>query len=421
MKAHNEFDRLLTSMLEERAVPRDPEYLGEVFARTRRMRQRPAWSSPGRWLPMQLKMPRVVVPRAVPILIILALLAALVVAALIGSRPRLPAPFGLAATGQFAFDSNGDIFVSEPDGTGLRALISGPGEATHVGATWSRDGTRLAYTSGSAQMPRGLWVADADGGNAHKVSGDLAINSGSLGGPAAGWSPDGRALVFATLGKLYVVNADGSQPPRPLGDDSLRRQDPVWSPLGTLIAFTGVDDGEMGLYVIRPDGQGETKVGGTTALPDWSPDGTRLLYGMGAEPLGDIFVATFDGRTWTETMLVAEPGDDVMPRWSNDGTRLAFLRCQGPGQACLLYVVAAESGASPRLITDDEESLGYAQPCWSPDDRFIAALSGVPGPMQGQKATTFVLIPADGGPSRVRLPAPAVGTVNACSWQRLAP
>jgi len=424
MKAHNEFDRLLTSMLEERAVPRDPEYLGEVFARTRRMRQRPAWSSPGRWLPMQLKMPRVVVPRAVPVLIILALLAALVVAALIGSRPRLPAPFGLAAAGQLAFDSNGDIFVAAPDGTGLRALIAGPDGAVERGATWSRDGTRLAYSSGSAQIPLGLWVADADGRSAHKVSGDLRILLDR--GPAATWSPDGRFLAFAASGKLYVVNADGSDPPRLLGDDSLERYDPAWSPTGTLIAFRGGQsavDPMAAVYVIRPDGQGVTKVSESGAGHDWSPDGTRLVYGVAAEPLGDIHMSTFDGTTWTETILVGGPGDDVMPRWSNEGTRVVFLRCLGPGRACLLHVVAAESGASPDLIADEEESLGFAQPCWSPDDRFVAALtSASPGvDQQGLADARVVLILVDEGGSGVSFPAPRINGVDACSWQRLAP
>jgi Tol biopolymer transport system component len=346
------------------------------------------------------------------------------VAALVGSRPRVPPPFGLAATGKFAFDSNGEIFVAAPDGTGIRPLLGGSAETLERGATWSRDGTRVAYLSGTTQGSPGLWVANADGSAARKVSGDIALVADR--GPAATWSPDGR-LAFATGGKLYVATADGSAPPRPLGDDSIQRYDPAWSPTGTLIAFRGGKspvDPDATVHVITTDGQRQSKVSSPGAgWHDWSPDGTRLVYAVGKEPVGDILMATFDGMTWTEKTLVGPPGDDVMPRWSNDGTRVAFLTCLGPGRACLLAVVAAEGGAGPQVIADEDKNLGFAQPCWSPDDRFIAALtSGSPGvDQQGIQDLMVVLISVEEGGSGVRFPAPRMSGVDACSWQRLAP
>src|SRR5262245_21681082 len=43
---------MLTSWLDDPWTPPAPGYLGEVLDRTRTMRQRPAWASLERWLPM---------------------------------------------------------------------------------------------------------------------------------------------------------------------------------------------------------------------------------------------------------------------------------------------------------------------------------------------------------------------------------
>ena len=50
--AHDGFERTLSDWLDEQAGRGVPDYLDEVLARTTRTRQRPAWSSLERWLPM---------------------------------------------------------------------------------------------------------------------------------------------------------------------------------------------------------------------------------------------------------------------------------------------------------------------------------------------------------------------------------
>jgi len=118
--------------------------------------------------------------------------------------------------------------------------------------------------------------------------------------PAVDWSPDDRSLAFTTAdGRLYVVDVDNSDL-RPLGDDSLNRQDPAWSPNGSLIAFHG-EGASTGIYVIGSDGSGEIKVSTgpswpiSLRLPSWSPDGQRLLYHVGNPDENDIAIATRTG------------------------------------------------------------------------------------------------------------------------------
>ena len=99
MTVNHEFDRQLADWLHESSAHRVPDHVIDVLLVTRATRQRPWWSSLGRWLPMQVSVrTRPFVPPNLTRLLILAILiVALAGLALwfAGTRqPRLPAPFG---------------------------------------------------------------------------------------------------------------------------------------------------------------------------------------------------------------------------------------------------------------------------------------------------------------------------------------
>ena len=105
MNARNDANGIVSGWLDEQAGRGAPDYLDEILARTIRTRQRPAWSSLERWLPVQLTFTGRLapIPRlawAVALLVILVLAAAALFAAGVGQR-RLP-HFGYAANGQIA-------------------------------------------------------------------------------------------------------------------------------------------------------------------------------------------------------------------------------------------------------------------------------------------------------------------------------
>jgi WD40-like Beta Propeller Repeat len=147
MTGPRDFDRLVTAWLDERVQPRAPDdVLDGALARTSRLRRRPAWRIRERWIPMRLSLALAVIPRAVIILVCLALAAALAAAVVVASQPTaLPSLVGPARNGLLAYDSAGDIWVMNPDGTGQRQLTSGPERDSSP--VWSRDGTRMAFWS----------------------------------------------------------------------------------------------------------------------------------------------------------------------------------------------------------------------------------------------------------------------------------
>ena len=115
----DDFDLLMTAWMDADARGREPDHLlGDVLARTSRSRPLPAWRLPERWIPMQLMMRAQPVPRLVPLLVALALIVAALVATgvIVGSRPRVPAPFGVAGNGRIAFIADGQLVTENADG-----------------------------------------------------------------------------------------------------------------------------------------------------------------------------------------------------------------------------------------------------------------------------------------------------------------
>jgi Tol biopolymer transport system component len=430
MTTHDDLEQVLRGWLYDAATPREVQ-LEDVFTQTRSMRQRPVWASPGRWLPMQLTMPRVAIPRALPILAVIALLiVALVVAALaVGSRQqRLPPPFGLAATGQFVYDSKGDLYLATTDGESVRRLTDEPG--VEFGATFSRDGTRIAYWSRLAGAMPILRVVGADGSGARTVGGSMNVAIDPT-YPGVDWSPDGHHVAFnTTAGELYVLDVDRNEAPRRLGEGPLRRFEPAWSPDGTMIAFRGDGDSQIrGVYVRSVDGGDETRISGTPGSADfpdrrpvWSSDG-RIAYHIavvgGVD--NDIFLAERSATRWTEREIVfpltVEPSLDSWPVWSNDGDRIAFVRSPTDNNG---YLMVADADGSNAARIGGPWIVGFSPVCWAPDDRAVVAVNAELDVMIGNEAEPAYRIVSLDHPNTILISSPARQSFGACSWQRLA-
>jgi dipeptidyl aminopeptidase/acylaminoacyl peptidase len=418
VNVRDDLERQLADWLAEVATPRDVE-LADVFTRTRSMNQRYTWTFPATWPAIPTAGPRTLLGRGLTGLALAVLIVGLMAAMLIiGSRPHVPPLFGPARTGLVAYEAEGKIYVEQPDGTGRAVMVGGPDGA--YGATWSPDGTHLAYwTTPDPRYPGSLWVVGADGSEPVDLTGERTFGTGFL-----AWSPDGKRLAWASHGELRVIGLDGTDLRR-IGDPAMAFDHASWSPDGAWIAVRGPADDPATFrgYVIRPDGTDLTPFSAATFIDEnhgpyaWAPEGRSIAYHAGGPTDFDIAVARLDpSGVWRDSVLIDGDNFDVLPSWSNDGSRLAFIRTDGRGTAkqTSRLMVAKSDGSDAALISDRPVERS-TPPCWSPDDRsiLIASYSTV------DLRPTIDLVAVDGS-GVVEISAPG-GAWAGCAWQRLAP
>jgi Tol biopolymer transport system component len=429
MTTEQRFELELPDRLADLAMPVRPDYRDDIVRQTKSMRQRPAWTLAERWTPMSVTASRVATPPRIPwrILAVAALLLIIAAGALllVGSRPKLPAPFGPAANGLVAYSDKGDIFTVDPV-TGRTTGIM-PGADTNRDPVFSRDGTHLVFyrlDPPLSPMSR-LFVSASDG------SAVTAITPDPLSHP--GWyrfSPDGRQVAFVALvdgnQTLMVANADGSGVRTlPVG---MSVSEPTWlPPNGTEILFSSISQGREpnGLYAVN------VKTGKTRTILDpaygagadaaaASPDGRRIAYSRSVSTLANqntyqIHVIPSDG-TGADVTLPMPKGAVFQDRpvWSNDGTRLAVIRGYGPHNEDVRVAILPADGSG----TGIESQHAITGCCdnqmeWAPDDSAILLM---PEDRNGAP-TELNLVDALTG----KATAAAWGDTSLSSWQRRVP
>ncbi len=232
-----------------------------------------------------------------------------------------------------------------------------------------------------------------------------------LAGRVPVWSPTGEQMIYLsvdnTLEQLHLFGLESSEHTL-LTQSTLQKSAPVWSADGTQVAYIAQDAEQSLVQVLNIDRQtprniyeakrGEiagvawlsadallvaAQVGGQQAIYRvQAGGGTPVLFtqepsnGFDVNPLnGQVALATNEGLLLLNESgtLLARPStleaDVRSPKWSTDGLSLAFLASDG--SATNLWLSNADDSGPMRLTT-----LGCLDFFWSPDDRYIAYITG---------------------------------------------
>ncbi|WP_208721229.1 TolB family protein [Corallococcus aberystwythensis] len=161
-----------------------------------------------------------------------------------------------------------EVYVFRADGTGEPRRITTFYLEDRT-PQWSPDGKWLLFVSNRERKER-VYRVRADGADLSALSGE-----GFAGDEReAVFSPDGRRVAYVARledgkSRIWVADVAGGAPVA-LTDGQHRDDMPAWSPDGKALVFVSERDGDTDLYLMRPDGTGQTRL--TTAKgADWLP------------------------------------------------------------------------------------------------------------------------------------------------------
>jgi eukaryotic-like serine/threonine-protein kinase len=105
-------------------------------------------------------------------------------------------------------------------------------------------------------------------------------------------------------------------------------------------------------------------------LPSWSPDGQQIVfYGLLVGEKSKVYTVSADGGTQRE-MMPQDSQQQYDPTWSPDGTKIAI---GGPPADPNAVIRVLDVGS--HQISTLPDSKGFFSSRWSPDGRYLVAMS----------------------------------------------
>jgi len=210
----------------------------------------------------------------------------------------------------------------------------------------SPDGKQVAFISERDLFSIDVFVADAYTGKVQKrlVKSDTNSHFDALRfiDSAGAWSPDGKylAVVVFAQGNNWVLLVDAKSGkikerirPKTVGSVS----NPVWSPDGKSVVFSGADEGRSNLYLADVETRDVVKLTDDAYAelqPAWSPDGKSIAFVTDRGPetnleelkYGKMRIGILDLQTHDLREIAPFPdAKHINPQFSPDGKSLFFI------------------------------------------------------------------------------------------------
>lgn len=194
-------------------------------------------------------------------------------------------------------DGNAEIYLMNRDGSGITRLTDHP--KYDVEPTWSPDGEQIAFIS-NRDGGYNLYIMDI---KTKSVEALTHVNYVAF----PDWSPDGASILYQTGWDKYqylaVIDPKTKKETRITSKDSTSYTKPVWSPDGlSFVCENAVsyEDDQIGISIgSYPDGQFTSVIEpfGINLQPNWSPDGSQIVFVSYRGGQRDIYIISRDGKS----------------------------------------------------------------------------------------------------------------------------
>jgi len=163
-------------------------------------------------------------------------------------------------------DGNVDIYVMPIGGGEPRRLTTARGIDTQP--VWAPNGRQIAFTSTRSGSPQ-IYLMDSDGSNVRRLS------FGGQFHDEASWAPDGTRIVCTTrdsgtfqIATIDIVSGERRVTPGPGNNES-----PVFSPDGSMLAFSSDRTGSPEIFITDADGvPHQLTTEGSNYSPAWASE-----------------------------------------------------------------------------------------------------------------------------------------------------
>ncbi len=269
----------------------------------------------------------------------------------------------MPANGGILYANGNNLYLTVITSSTPRLYATLPGRAFWL--RWSPNGKLLRFTIlDPLAHTVSLWQLTPDNRTPQRILPNFNQPAGECCGV---WTADGRAFVFQSSkggnNDLWKLTGDSTTNPLRLTDGPLEFESPVAARSGSRIFFIGAD-ARTELESVEPNGDLLPVKGFLSAAVrvDYTRDGKWVCW---TDTSGQLWRARSDG---TEILQITP--DNLyafLARWSPDGSHLAVMAREA-GKVWRIYLTSANGGDFQPVLN---ESRNAADPSWSPDGKSI--------------------------------------------------
>jgi Tol biopolymer transport system component len=243
----------------------------------------------------------------------------------------------------------------------------------------SPNGKRVAAERTDPQTQnRDIWLLDAKSGATTRFTSDPGWDAFAM------WSPDGSRIIFTSnrsgVYELYQKPSSGAGNEELLYKSSEGKGPNSWSPDGKFLIYYSLGQ-PTHLRLLAVDGPADRK---PVPLVDpqfssvtgkFSPDGRWIAYSSNESGKNEISVRPFDTATGSAgNPVIVTSGGGRTPLWRSDGKEMFYIGPDGMATALEVKAGAAFQTGAPKALFKVPDGLLF----WdvAPDGRFLMPVPG---------------------------------------------